>query len=170
MGYLSTVVKQVSAMLGRRRSDDPLVHPLGRADDGAIDAALAAREMDRADLFEPEEGLAPHRQRLAAMLAARGLSPNYVTARYWSELKLADHACAYCIDKRRCDKWLGGRRPDDAPHRFCPNAMTFERWFRGSLHREAGRGGRDIDFILERGLARTREIMQRIRAPGPTRS
>ena len=170
MGYLGTVFKRISGTLGRRRSDDPLSHPLGRADDSAIDAALATRGMTRADLFEPGDGVAPHRQRIAAMLAKRGLSPKYITARYWPELKLADHACAYCSGKRRCDKWLGGRRPNDAPHMFCPNAMTFERWRKGSLHRDAGGLGHDIDFILERGLERTRKLLKQIHAPRPSRS
>jgi hypothetical protein len=85
MVYLGDLVRRVSARLWRTRSDDPLRRPLGRALDGAIDEALAARGMARADLFEPEQSVAPHRQRIAAMLAAQGLTPEQVTARHWSE-------------------------------------------------------------------------------------
>lgn len=166
MVVFDRVVAWLSASMGRGRRGDPLARPLGRATDDAIDAALSARDMGRADLFGSEDTVAPHRQRIAAMLKRRGLSAEQVAARYWPELKLADHACAFCIDKRRCDRWLRGDRPKDSPHRFCPNAMTIDRWRRDAKQRTGAY--RDIDLILEQGLDRAREALKHIRAqPGP---
>jgi len=166
MVYVTGFAKQASAKLRQMLSDDPLRHPLGRTPDSAIDESLATRSMKRADLFGPEENLAPHRHRIAAMLAAQGLSPKHVIERHWPELKFADHYCAYCINKRRCERWLRGNRPEDAPRMFYPNAMTFERWYRDYLKRDAAGERSSGDSILESGLYRTREMLRRIRPPG----
>lgn len=131
MVYLTKIAKQASAKMRQMLSNDPLLHPLGRAPDSTIEEALATRGLERADLFRwGKTTLAPHRHRIAAMLGAHNLLARQITAHHWLELKRADHLCAYCINKRRCERWLRGRSllPGDAPRTFCPNAMTFERW------------------------------------------
>ena len=140
MAYVTKIAKQASAKMRQMLSNDPLLHPLGRAPDSTIDEALATRGLERADLFRwGKTTLAPHRHRIAAMLGAYNLLPTQITAHQWLELKRADHYCAYCTNKRRCENWLRGRSPllDDAPRMFCPNAMTFERWQLATAHPEA---------------------------------
>ncbi|MGF1608713.1 MAG: hypothetical protein ACFCUQ_04910 [Kiloniellales bacterium] len=114
--------------------DDPLLHPLGRASDSAIDEALMARGLERADLFTPGTTLAPHRHRLAAMLAIQGLSPRDVVADHWPALKTADHRCAYCANSKRCESWLKWGCPNDAPRMFCPSAAAFEQIKASTVH------------------------------------
>jgi hypothetical protein len=163
MVYLTETAKQASAKIWHTLSDDPLLRPLGRACDGTINKALAARKLGRADLFTPGNTLAPHRHRLAEMLAVYHFSTPQIVARHWSELKLADHRCAHCADKKRCDRWLRGRRAGDSPKRFCPNVTTFERWRRDYLQRECVGARSDGDVLLEAGLAQTREVLRQHR-------
>lgn len=171
MVYLSEISKQASAKMWHMLRHDPLLHPLGRACDSSINQALAERKIRRADLFTRGKTLASHRHRLAEMLTVYHFSPWQITARHWSELKLADHRCAYCTNKKRCDKWLRGRRMDDAPRRFCPNVITFERWRRDFLQDDSVGQRMDGDSILETGLLQTREMLRQLRPqspPGPT--
>ena len=130
MVYLTKTARQASAKIRQIFSDDPLLKPLGRASDSEINNALASRSRRRADLFTMGKTLAPHRQRLAKMLAAYHFSPRQIVANYWPELKHADHLCAHCTDKKRCDEWLRDHDNGDAPRRFCPNVTTFKRWRR----------------------------------------
>ena len=116
----------VLVKLRRLVSDDPLIRPLGRASDRAIDTALAARDRTRADLFSASTASLPHRQRMAAMLAMCRLPVEKATASHWETLKDADHACAHCPNPQRCENWLRWGRLNDAPRNFCPNAQTFE--------------------------------------------
>ncbi len=163
MVYVTKIAKQASAKMRQRFSSDPLLHPLGRASDSTINAALNRRRWGRADLFTRGKTLVPHRHRLAEMLTVFHFSPRQITSRHWPELKLADHVCAYCTNKKRCERWLRGRRMDDTPRRFCPNAITFERWRRDYLQYDSVGERMDGDSILETGLAQTREILRRLR-------
>lgn len=104
----------------------PLLHPLGRANDQVIDAALRESELSRADLFRPETSIAPHRHRIARMIPMQGLDPETLTRDFWATLKEMDHRCAHCENTRRCERWLRWGRVNDAPRMFCPNATTFE--------------------------------------------
>jgi len=166
MVLLADTAKRASRKMRRLLGDDPLLHPLGRIADNKIDAALAARRLARADLFTRGKTLASHRHRIAEMLTVYHFSPTEITASHWSELKLADHLCANCTDKKRCERWLRGRRRDDAPRRFCPNVTTFERWRRDYLQNDYGGNRIDGDSILETGLAQTRELLRQIRSQG----
>ncbi len=148
------------AKLGQMLSDDPLRHPLGRASDRAINKALAVRKLRRADLFDRKKPIAPHRHRLAEMLTVFHFSTRDIVARHWSDLKLADHRCAYCANKKRCDRWLRGRHWDDAPRRFCPNVTMFERWRRDYLLRDGAGQNIDGDCILAAGLEQTRQLLR----------
>lgn len=152
------------AIFSRALSADPLLRPLGRADDHCVDGALAARGMVRADLFRPTKSLAQHRNRISAMLAAYDLSPTWLVARHWPALKFADHDCAYCVSKRRCDGWLRGKRPNDGPRLFCPNAATFERWRGEAMRLSAAELGADADAILKNGVAIARDMVENIRS------
>lgn len=120
-------VEQMSVRVRSIVSDDPLIRPIGRTPDGVIDAALAVRGLVRSDLFLPETSLAPHRRRLASMLATEGLSVLELAADHWSELKAADHRCKQCVETRRCERWLRSEGEDDSPRKFCPNAQMIER-------------------------------------------
>jgi len=168
MVTLTKIAKRASAELRQILSNDPLVHPLGRASDRAINKALAARGIGRADLFTQGKTLAPHRHRLAEMLTVYHFSPGEITAHHWPELKLADHLCAYCANGKRCEMWLRGRRRDDAPRRFCPNVTTFERWRRDYLQHGCVGERVDGDSILEAGLAQTREMLRRLGLQSPS--
>ena len=163
MVYLNEISRQASAKMRHMLSDDPLLHPLGRACDSSINEALAVRKIRRADLFTQGKTLAPHRHRLAEMLTVYHFSPRQITARHWLELKLADHRCAYCTNKKRCDRWLRGRRRDDAPRRFCPNVITFERWRRDYVQHDCAGERMAGDTPLESGLAQTCETLRRHR-------
>ena len=134
MVRFTDVAKQVSTKMRRRLNDAPLLNPLGRTADSKIDEALATRRLERADLFKRRSTFAPHRHRIAALLAVHDLSPTQLVARHWPELKGADHLCAHCVDQIRCDRWLRGWHENDTPRRFCPNATTFEQW-RHDCHR-----------------------------------
>lgn len=170
MVCLTEIAKQASAKMRHTLSDDPLLHPLGRACDSTINKALAVRRIRRADLFTKGKTLASHRHRIAEMLTAYHFSTRQITARHWPDLKLADHLCAYCTNKRRCESWLRGRRMDDAPRRFCPNVKTFERWRSDYLQNDCGEEEMDRDPVLEDGLAQTREMLRQLREQGPTSS
>ncbi len=170
MVYLTEIAKRVSAKMRHTLSDDPLLRPLGRACDSTINKALAARSIRRSDLFTKGKTLASHRHRIAKMLTAYHFSTRQITTRHWPELKLADHLCAHCTNKRRCDRWLRGRRMDDSPRRFCPNMKTFERWRRGYLLHDYGEEELDRDPVLEGGLAQTREMRRQLRAQGSSPS
>jgi hypothetical protein len=163
MNYLTEIARQASAKMRRLLSNDPLLRPLGRVPDSTIHRALTLRRFGRADLFTPGKTLAPHRRRIAAMLAAFHFSPKQITEHHWKELKHADHLCAHCSDKKRCDRWLRGERSDEAPRRFCPNVMTFERWRRDYLQRDSNEVGAEGDSTLEPDLAKTREFLSRRR-------
>ena len=163
MVTLTQLAKQISAKMRQMLSNDPLLHPLGRVPDSAIDTALAVRRLRRADLFSRGKNLASHRHRLAEMLTVYHFSSREITARHWPELKLADQLCAYCANKKRCERWLRGRRMDDAPRRFCPNVTTFERWRRDYLQHDCVGERIDGDAILETGLEQTREQLRRLR-------
>jgi hypothetical protein len=163
MVYLTEFARRASVKMRQLRSNDPLRRPLGRVPDSAINRALTLRRSGRADLFTRGKTLAPHRHRIAAMLAAYHFSPKQIIARHWPELKHADHLCAHCTEKKRCDRWLRGDRRDDAPRRFCPNVVTFERWRRDYLRHDLGEEVSDGDAILEVGLAQTRELLGRFR-------
>ena len=170
MVYLTEIAKQASAKMRHTLCDDPLQYPLGRACDSAINKALAKRRIKRADLFTQGKTVASHRDRIAEMLAAYQFSTGQITARHWPELKHADHLCAYCTNKKRCERWLHGRRTEDAPRRFCPNVTTFEKWRRDHLQRD-GVGKRiDGDSILEAGLAQTREMLKQLPLQGSSPS
>ncbi len=121
------IARRASARLEQILNDNPLLHPLGRASDRSIDEALTAHGLGRADLFTPETTFAPHRHRIAAMLVIHGLSPRDIARDHWAELKDADHRCAYCVNTKRCGRWLRWGRQNDAPRMFCPNAATFEQ-------------------------------------------
>jgi hypothetical protein len=164
MVTLTQIAKQTSAKIRQMLNHDPLLHPLGRVPDSTIDAALAVRRMRRADLFSRGKNLASHRHRLAEMLTVFHFSPREITASHWSELKLADQICAYCANRKRCERWLRERRMDDAPRRFCPNVTTFERWRRDYLQHVPVGKRIDSDSILETGLAQTREMLRRLRS------
>jgi hypothetical protein len=161
MVTLTQIATQTSAKMRQMLRNDPLLQPLGRIPDSTIDAALAARRLSRADLFSRGKNLASHRHRLAEMLTVFHFSLREITARHWPELKLADHLCAYCTNKKRCERWLRGRRMDDAPRRFCPNVTTFERWRRDYLQHDAGGERMAGDSILETDLAQTHEMLRR---------
>jgi CBS domain-containing protein len=167
MVVLTQIARQTSAKLRQMLSNNPLVHPLGGAADSAINRALAMREFRRADLFTRGKTLAPHRHRIAAMLAAYHFSPKQITADHWPELKHADHRCAYCIDKKRCERWLRESHIYDSPRRFCPNAMTFEQWRRDYLQLETVEDKMDGGSILENGFVQTRESLRRLRRQSP---
>jgi hypothetical protein len=164
MVTLTQIAKQTSAKIRQTLNHDPLLQPLGRVPDSAIDKALAVRRLRRADLFSRGRNLASHRHRLAEMLTVFHFSTREITARYWPELKLADHLCAYCANKKRCERWLRGRGMDDAPRRFCPNATTFERWRRDYLQRDSVGEGIDCDSTLETDVAQTHEMLRRLRS------
>lgn len=170
MVRLTDIAKQASAKMRRLLNDDPLLRPLGRTADSKIDEALATRTLERADLFKRGNTFAPHRHRIAAMLAVHKLSPRQIVAHHWPELKDADQLCASCINKKRCESWLRGRHADDAPRRFCPNAMTFERWRRDRHQYDVVGDKVDGDAILEVGLVRTREMLRRIHLQGSSPS
>jgi len=154
------------ARIRRLAGHDPLRHPLGRASDREIDQALGQHGLQRADLFSRGTTVAAHRRRLAEMLTVYHFSPRLVVARYWPQLKQADHVCAYCSDKARCRHWLRGRAADDAPKRFCPNVAAFERW-RDDYVQNFGHDRIDGEEILEAGVAHTRELLRQQRSPGP---
>jgi hypothetical protein len=63
------------------------------------------------------------RERLEAMAWARGLPVAAIDAEHWRAADMA-RACAQCGERRRCRRWLRGRRSDD-PEAFCPNAGHF---------------------------------------------
>jgi len=127
MRRLIKIARRVSARLQQILSDDPLLHPLGRASDSSIDEALTAHGLGRADLFTLGTTLAPHRHRIAAMLLMQGLSPRDLATDHWPKLKDADHRCAYCVNTKRCESWLRWGRQNDASRMFCLNAATFEQ-------------------------------------------
>ncbi len=163
MVFHPEIARQASAKMRHMLSNDPLAQPLGRVCDSTIDEALAVRRIRRADLFTRGNTMASHRHRLAEMLIVYHFSPPQITARHWLELKLADHLCAYCTNKKRCDGWLRGRHRDDAPRRFCPNVITFERWRREYFQHDFVGERVDGDTLLETGLAQTRETLRRYR-------
>lgn len=170
MVRLTAITTQTSTKIRRLLGKNPLLHPLGRTSDRKIDLALATRRLERADLFKRRHTFAPHRHRIAAMLAVHKLSPRQIVAHYWPELKRADHLCAHCIDQIRCERWLRGRYADDTPRKFCPNAITFERW-RRERHRDDVVGDKvDGDAVLELGLVRTREMLRLIQLQGSSPS
>ncbi len=127
MLHLTDLARRLSARLQQIISDNPLLHPLGRASDSSIDEALVARGLARADLFTLGTISAPHRHRITAMLVIQGLPPRDFATHHWPELKAADHRCAYCVNIKRCESWLRWGRKNDAPRMFCPNAATFEQ-------------------------------------------
>ena len=137
MFNLARMRRQATARLRQFMSKDPLLHPLGRTPDGRIDAALAVRGWRRDDLFRAGRTLAPHRHRIAAMLLAQELVANDIVTRHWPQLKVADHLCARCVNKWRCEDWLWGKRPGDTPRKFCPNSMTFQHWRRANFFDES---------------------------------
>lgn len=145
MVYFTETARQVSAKVRQLLGDDTLLKPLGRASDSAINNALASRSTRRADIFTLGKTLAPHRRRLAKMLAAYHFSPRHIVANYWPELKHADHLCAHCTNKKRCDEWLRDHGSSDAPRRFCPNVTTFTRWRHDYLQGESGAEGITVD-------------------------
>ncbi|NNE83370.1 MAG: hypothetical protein HKN28_05305 [Alphaproteobacteria bacterium] len=145
MVYFTETARQASAKIRQIFGDDPLLKSLGRASDSAIDSVLASRSTRRADLFTVGKTLAPHRRRLAKMLAAHHFSPRHIVANYWPELKHADHLCAHCANKKRCDGWLRDHDRSDAPRRFCPNVMTFERWRRDYMRSDADADGTKVE-------------------------
>ena len=120
-------VKRVASRLHGTVRDEVLAEPIGRTPDRMIDAALVVRGMSRAALFTPGAALAPHRERLAGMMAEHGLSPTDVVATHWDQLKEADQLCAVCANKERCAAWLDHGHDDDSPRKFCPNALVLER-------------------------------------------
>ena len=166
MVTFTQIAKQTSSKIRQMLCNNPLQHPLGRVPDSTIDAALAVRRLRRADLFDRRKNLAPHRHRLAEMLTVYHFSPQEITERRWPELKLADHLCANCANKKRCERWLRRRRTDDAPRRFCPNVITFERWRRDYLQHDSVGERIDGDSMLETGLAQTRQLLKRLRLQG----
>lgn len=103
----------------------PLQHPLSQHSDDEIDRALQVLGKDRCALFSPGPGNAPHRQRMARMMAHCGVSPNFAVRHYWDALRQADQACVECHNLGRCKIWLGCPIIKSAPQRFCPNAATF---------------------------------------------
>lgn len=127
-------------MLRRAMCRGVLDQPLGRASDREIDAALERAGSDRVKLFSPSGAIAPHRVRMAHMLAAHGVNAAYAVAQRWDALKIADHYCAHCSNARRCRNWLTWGRRNSAPSMFCPNAQLFEsiaanQAGTGTLHR-----------------------------------
>lgn len=158
-------VRKVVTKLRRTFSRDPLLRPLGRTPDSIINRFLARRRMGRADLFRGGTTLAPHRHRIAAMLAAHKLPLNHVVARHWPALKRADHLCAHCADTRRCERWLRQPAPEAAPRTFCPNAATFAQWQRNSGAGTSDRAIADGETILDAGVTQTRELLQQQSGP-----
>ncbi len=154
------LTESISAVLRRMLSGDPLLRPLGRTPDSVINEHLTRRRMGRADLFRGGKTLAPHRYRIAAMLAAHKLSARQVAVRYWPALKHADHICAHCADKRRCDKWLRRPAAHDTPRTFCPNATTFALWRRDCQAGAVAEPSGDGEAILESGLVQTRKLLK----------
>jgi hypothetical protein len=127
MRRLKWIAGRASARFYQTFSSNPLFHPLGRASDKSIDEALTVQGLERSDLFTLGTTFAPHRHRFAAMLLMQGLAPTHIAKNYWHILKGADHRCAYCLNTKRCESWLGWGRYNDAPKMFCLNAAAFER-------------------------------------------
>jgi len=115
------------AKLQKIFSGDPLLHPLGHASNRSIDKALEVHGLARADLFTLGTTLAPHRHRLAAMLAIHGLSPKEIATDHWQELKAADNRCANCVNVEYCENWLRREDKKGTPQIYCPNAIKFEQ-------------------------------------------
>jgi hypothetical protein len=42
-------------------------------------------------------------------------------------LRDAERVCACCETLQRCHAWLAGRRDQDSPRLFCPNAETLDQ-------------------------------------------
>lgn len=161
------LTKTVAAKVRQIFAGDPLLRPLGRTPDSVINQYLARRGMGRADLFRGTKTLAPHRYRIAAMLAAHKLSAREVAARCWPALKRADHICAHCADTKRCDRWMHQPAPEDAPRTFCPNATTFEQWQRDKCSGTADGAVADGETLLEGGLEQTRALLRQQSGPTP---
>lgn len=168
MVRFAKAARRISARVRQIVRDDLLARPLGRVADPEINEALNARRFTRADLFTAGTTVAPHRQRIAAMLAAMNLTPRRATTHHWRELKIADHRCAHCAETARCDAWLAGDRGTDDPRHFCPNAMTFEAWRQAYLQRCPAAELLDGDLILEAGILETRELLRRFSAEKST--
>jgi hypothetical protein len=127
MQGLKWIARRASARFHQAFCRDPLFHPLGRASDKSIDETLTAQGLERSDLFTVGTTFAPHRHRFAAMLFMHGLAPTHIATNHWHTLKDADHRCAYCLNTKRCERWLRWGRYNDAPKMFCLNAATFEK-------------------------------------------
>lgn len=108
----------------------PLAHrsrrPLTRWTDEALDRRLAARGRNRAHLFLDCPGTAPHRRRMARMMAHFGVRPEQAVCEFWGVLKAADQTCVACPNTRRCISWLDWPVGRDAPRVFCPNTGVFD--------------------------------------------
>jgi hypothetical protein len=120
------IAARAAEHLWRAFDDDPLSKPLGRVPDCLIDKALSERGLNRVDLFTLQTAQAPHRKRVAAMMAIKGISAVSAVEENWNALKEADHRCAYCDNARRCSRWLNWNRDNDAPRLFCPNSETLD--------------------------------------------
>lgn len=116
----------IEALAARWPLANPLRLPLSELSDDDIDSALRADGKDRRALFSPGPGNAPHRRRMARMMAHYGVTPGFAVRRYWRALRRADRLCTECRSRRRCLSWLDWPANEDAPRVFCPNAETFE--------------------------------------------
>ena len=118
--------RRAEVAVARWNTAKPLRRRLSRSSDEALDRALAAAGLTRADLFTAFKGNARHRKRLAAMMDRLGVDHRHATAAFWSELRKADARCADCRNVRRCTRLLKWGLRDDAARVFCPNAALFD--------------------------------------------
>jgi len=131
MSGLATASKDNLTRLAERMAAHwPVWNVLGRplcdSTDAELDRALAAAGRSRADLFAVTPGNAPHRQRMAQLIAHFGIAPHFAAGHFWDTLRAADGVCLRCGNRRRCKSWLEWPVSNDAPRVFCPNAKTFD--------------------------------------------
>lgn len=118
--------RRAEVAVARWNTAKPLRRRLSRSSDEALDRALAAAGLGRADLFTAFKGNARHRKRLAAMMDRLGVDRRHATKAFWSELREVDSRCADCGNVRRCTRLLKWGLRDDAARVFCPNAALFD--------------------------------------------
>lgn len=104
--------------------------------DEQIDRALAKAAMRRGDLFAAAKGNARHRRRLGKVMRYFGIDPERMAEERWPELKRAERVCLYCSKAHRCQSWVDGAAPDDAPRNFCRSVALFDEIV-GLFHRKA---------------------------------
>lgn len=104
--------------------------------DEQIDRALAKAAMRRGDLFAAAKGNARHRRRLGKVMRYFGIDPERMAEERWPEVKRAERICLYCSKADRCQSWVDGAAPDDAPRNFCRSVALFDEIV-GLFHRKA---------------------------------